>query len=180
MRFHFCFKLAKKTKILEKKLARINKSWKTNTAQASTDNNYVLAWWQMRNVAGHFSPAIWYPCITDYRLLVLVYHILRFLSLLCTVRNFYLAQLCFRVDKDLAHFTLKVLAGETDAAFRSEPLAFTASTSRDYLPSASRQNAVTFQHQFVLGAWWRQHTGDRSGEYNQQASIWYETNTGDT
>lgn len=68
----------------------------------------------------------------------------------------YLAELGLRVHKDLAHFTLKVLAGHPDAAFAGQPLALAARASRHHLPPASRQNAVTFKHQLVLRTWWRE------------------------
>lgn len=65
----------------------------------------------------------------------------------------YLAKLGLGVHKDLTHFTLKVLAGHPDAAFAAQPLALAAHARRHHFPSASRQNTVTFQHQFVLCAW---------------------------
>lgn len=68
----------------------------------------------------------------------------------------HLAKLGLRVHKDLTHFTLKVLAGHPDAAFAAQPLALAAGARCHYFPPASRQNAVTLQHQFVLCTWWRE------------------------
>lgn len=69
------------------------------------------------------------------------------------VYDLHLAQLGLRVHKDLTHFTLEVLAGHSDAAFAAKPLALASCTSCHHLPPASRQDAVTFQHQFVLCTW---------------------------
>lgn len=66
----------------------------------------------------------------------------------------HLAQLGLRVHKDLTHFTLEVLAGHPDTTFAAKPLALAACTSCHHLPPASRQDTMTFQHQFVLCTWW--------------------------
>lgn len=73
----------------------------------------------------------------------------------------YLTKLGLRVYKDLTHFTLKVLAGHPDTAFAAQPLALATRTSCHHFPPASRQNAVAFQHQFVLCTWWREWRVDR-------------------
>lgn len=67
----------------------------------------------------------------------------------------YLAELCLRVHDDLTDFTLKCFAGHPDAAFAAQPLAL-ADTSRCHFSSASGQNVVTLQDQFVLCAWCRE------------------------
>lgn len=69
----------------------------------------------------------------------------------------YLAELGLGVHKDLAHFALEVLAGHPDAAFAAQTFALAAGASGHHFAPASRQNAVTFQHQFVLCTWWREH-----------------------
>lgn len=69
--------------------------------------------------------------------------------------DLHLAQLGLGVHDDLTHFTLEVFAGQPDAAFVAQPLALAAGASSRHLPSASGQDAVTLQHQFVLCTWWR-------------------------
>lgn len=81
----------------------------------------------------------------------------------------YLAKLSLRVHKDLTNFTLKVLAGHPNTAFAAQPLALAAHASCHHFPPASRQNAVTFQHQFVLCTW-RRESSELAG------LLWFNTN----
>ena len=87
-----------------------------------------------------------------------------YFTYVCSISNIniYLAQLGLGVHKDLAHFTLEVLAGHPDAAFAAQPLALAPGTGGHHLPPAPRQDTVTLQHQFVLRAW---RTEQRGGRY---------------